>query len=51
MWDIKYDTKEHIYKTETDSQTQRTHVWWSRRWGKGWTGSLESADADSYTYI
>ena len=21
MWNIKYDTNEHIYKTETDSQT------------------------------
>ena len=21
MWNLKYDTKEHIYKTETDSQT------------------------------
>ena len=21
MWNLKYDTNEHIYKTETDSQT------------------------------
>ena len=21
MWDLKYDTNEHIYKTEIDSQT------------------------------
>ena len=21
MWNVKYDTNEHIYKTETDSQT------------------------------
>ena len=24
MWNLKYDTNELIYKTETDSQTQRT---------------------------
>ena len=23
MWNPKYDSKEHIYETETDSQTQR----------------------------
>ena len=25
-WNLKYDTKESIYKTETDSQTQRTDL-------------------------
>ena len=24
MWNLKYDTNELIFKTETDSQTQRT---------------------------
>ena len=24
MWNLKYDTNEHIYETETDSQTWRT---------------------------
>ena len=24
MWNLKYDTNELIYETETDSQTQRT---------------------------
>ena len=36
MWNLKYDTNELIYKTETDSQTQRTDVWLQGgRWGGG----------------
>ena len=27
MWNLKYNTNEHIYETETDSQTQRTDLW------------------------
>ena len=27
MWDLKYDTNELIYETETDAQTQRTDLW------------------------
>ena len=27
MWDLKYDTNEPIYKTEIDSQTQKTNLW------------------------
>ena len=26
MWNLKYDTNEHIYETETDSQTDRTII-------------------------
>ena len=26
MWNLTYDTNEHIYETETDSQIQRTDV-------------------------
>ena len=29
-WNPKYDTKELIYKTETDTQTQRTDLWLPR---------------------
>ena len=36
----KYDTNEYVYKTETDSQTQRTDLWLQWRVGEGWTGSL-----------
>ena len=33
--DLKYDANELIYKTETDSQTQRTDLWLSRAGGEG----------------
>ena len=36
MWNLKYDTDEHNYKTEADSQTQRTDLWLPR--GKGGDG-------------
>ena len=26
MWNLKYDTNEHIYETETDSQTEHRPV-------------------------
>ena len=31
MWNLKYGINEPIYKTETDSQTQRTDLWSPRR--------------------
>ena len=30
MWNLKYDTNELIYKTETDSQTQKTNYGYQR---------------------
>ena len=27
MWNLKYDTNEAIYKTETDSQIQKINQW------------------------
>ena len=40
MWNLKYDTNEHIYETERDSPTERTDLWLPRgRSGggvKGW---------------
>ena len=41
MWNLKYDTNELIYKTETDSQTQRTDLLLprGRGVGEGWIGS------------
>ena len=39
MWNLKYDTNEHICETETDSQTQRADVWLPR--GKGAGGGIE----------
>ena len=50
MWHLKYDTNEHIYKTKTDSQIQRTDLWLPRGRGVGGRriGSLGLADADYY---
>ena len=50
MWNLKYETNELIYKTETDSQTQRTDLWLPRVRGvrEGWIGSLGLADANYY---
>ena len=33
MWNLKNDTNELIYKTETDSQTQKINLWLPK--GKG----------------
>ena len=34
-WNLKRDTNEFIYKAETDSQTQKTHLRLPKgRWGK-----------------
>ena len=30
MWNLKKDTKELVYKTETDSETQKTKLWLQR---------------------
>ena len=40
MWNLKYGTNESIYKTETDSQPQRTDLWLprGREEGVGWAG-------------
>ena len=51
MWHLKYDTNELIYRTETDSQTQRTNrlvVARAGGVGEGWIGSLGLADANYY---
>ena len=45
MWNLKYDTNEHIYETETDSQICRTDL------GRAEEGRIESlglADANYY---
>ena len=49
MWNLKYDTNELIYETDTDSQIQRTDLWLLRRRAReGWIGSLGLADANYY---
>ena len=48
--DIKYDTNELVYETETDPQTWRTDLWLPRGQGveEGWIRSLGSADTSYY---
>ena len=39
MWNLKHGTSDPVYKTETDTQTQRTDVWLlGRRHGRGGEG-------------
>ena len=35
MWNLKNDTNEPIYETETDSQTSRTNLWLPGGMGRG----------------
>ena len=50
MWNLKYDTNEHIYKTNrlTDIREQPCGCHRGGSVGEGRTGSLGSADADYY---
>ena len=52
MWNLKHDTNELIYETETDSYTQRTDLWLprGRGGGAGWIGSLGLPDANYYIH-
>ena len=47
---VKYDTNELTYETETDSQTERTDLWLprGRELGEGWSGRLRLADISYY---
>ena len=50
MQNLKYDTNEHIYEkeTETDSQTWKTDSWLLNRLNEEQTGSLQLADTNYY---
>ena len=50
MWNLKYDTTEFIYKTETDSRMRRADCWLPRGegTGEGRPESLGSAGANCY---
>jgi len=50
MWALKYDTKEPIYKTETDAETLRIDLWLPRGRGLGeeWTQNLELVGSNYY---
>ena len=50
MWNLKYDTNEPTYGTETDSQTKTIDLWLPE-WGglgEGWNGSLGLAVVSYY---
>ena len=50
MWNLKNDTNELIYKTETDSQTQKTNLWLPK--GEGVRDKLEVWGlTDTYYYV
>ena len=51
MCKLKYDINElTYYKTETDSQTQRTDLWLPRaRDGEEWIENMGLADANYHT--
>ena len=51
MWDLKYDTNELIYETETDSKTQNREQTCGCQGGvgEGWIESLGLADANYYS--
>ena len=49
MWNLKYDTNEPTYETETDSQREQTcGCQEGRQVGQEWTESLGLADASYY---
>ena len=50
MWNLKYETNQHIYETKIDSQTERTDLLLLGRWGvgEGRTGSSGLAEANYY---
>ena len=52
MWNVKYDTNEPIYKTETDSWIQRINLWLPRgmEGGSGGTGCLGLTDENCYIW-
>ena len=49
MWNLKYDTNELVYQTETDSQIQKTNLWLPK--GKGGRDKLGVWDYQIQTNI
>ena len=41
MWNLKNNTNESMYKTETDSQTQKTSLWLPKGKGIGGVGGVD----------
>ena len=51
MWNLKNDTNEPIYKTETDSQTLRTDLWSTKEKGGRGRDKLGGWDRHMHTTI
>ena len=51
MWNLIYGTNELIYKTETDSQTQKTDVWLPREGGGGVGGTEVEFGVSGYKLL
>ena len=49
MWNLKNDTSELIYKTEIDSQTEKTNLWLPK--GKKGEGINWEFGIDRYTLL
>ena len=47
IWNLKYNTNEHIYESETD--LQRTDLWLLR--GRGWEGKDWEFGISRYTLV
>ena len=46
MWNLKYNTNEHIYETEAHGYREQACV--AKEGVEGWTGSLGLGDAKNY---
>ena len=51
MWNLKQDTNEPIYETETGSQTQKKNSWLPKKKGGGGGINKGFGRADSIAYI
>jgi len=49
MWNLKYDTNDPIYKTETD-HGHGEQICGCQEGGVGWTGSLGLVDAKDHIW-
>ena len=48
MWNLKYDTKQYIFETETDFTDRESRLMVAKGVGEGWIESLGLADVSSY---
>ena len=48
MWNLKYNTNEHICEPNILTDIENRLVVAKEGWGEGWSGSLGLIDANSY---